>query len=794
MAQFTPRQIINRAEQLGFLLSVREGKLCTRAGQGVSIPEKARQVIAQHEAAIIRELAATNAPNSAPTNAPVIPSVLASEQDEAAILRAVQAYMAQNPPLCGPCLDADTETIADGDPVEDSYFCICHKPQVKVVAGQAIPSFLYRYAEALLPGSRVALDCETTGLDRYLHKIVSVQFGLAGSAHILDVRTFYDLSPEQRREWCAAFQRLFDAPVTWLGHNLKFDWLFLVEHFNVKPGATYDTMIAEQCLHNGHSVKYSMEATAQRYGLEANKQEQMTTVDLDKSSSWHTPFSAELLAYMAQDVEMPHQFYAAQQPLLEQQDLQRVVQLENEAMRALVAMEARGALIDREQLAQIAARKREKQATLELQLLPILKPAYEKAMQRLQDAQRATHTRYEAALKEQTKQWMREYPSIASTMRWQQFYDQQLAEFQKTHGQPLKVAAVATFKLSSGEQLVIALAAIGVEVDDTQEATLQEVAGQHMIMPALIEWRKLQTSLNTFCSKLPTHIRQDGRIHADFHTVASGRYVTSTPNLQALPKQREEEAPEDDPRRCVVAAPGHVLLESDLSNIELRILAEVAHDETMLRFFAEGKDLHAETAKLMFNLPADTDTKKHLVHGKSARAIAKTINFGLAYGMGAQGLANRTGVDLDTAKGLMQRYFATYRGVNAYLRKSGKEALKRGYAVSLSGRRRFFPTMEGMSNSVLYGRFERSAKNHPIQATNADILKRALALLYKRLPESVYTVLTIHDEIILECPDGMIEEATRVLQSCMLEACHDFLKVVAVPTPEVLTARYWRKD
>ena len=283
-----------------------------------------------------------------------------------------------------------------------------------------------------------------------------------------------------------------------------------------------------------------------------------------------------------------------------------------------------------------------------------------------------------------------------------------------------------------------------------------------------------------------------GRIHATFDQVgaASGRIICREPNLQQIPKPADKNDPYDL-RRCFVAPEGHKLLIADLSNIELRILAEVSSDATMLRFFAEGKDLHSETARLMFKLPSDVDPKTHLVNGKKARDIAKTINFGLAYGMGAQGLANRVGVDMITAKRLMQTYFATYKAVAAYLARSGKEGITRGYAVSLSGRKRFFTLDELKARR---GEAERSAKNHPIQGTNADILKYALWLLYRQLPIGVHVVLTVHDEIVLECPDERVEEATRVLKDVMVLACREYLKVVCIPEPEVLEGAYWKKD
>jgi DNA polymerase-1 len=234
------------------------------------------------------------------------------------------------------------------------------------------------------------------------------------------------------------------------------------------------------------------------------------------------------------------------------------------------------------------------------------------------------------------------------------------------------------------------------------------------------------------------------------------------------------------------------LLKADLSNIELRILAEIAHDTTMLRFFAQGKDLHAETAKLMFRLTPETNTKQHLHKGVSVRDIAKTINFGLSYGMGAQGLADRIVVNVEEARNLMQTYFRTYTGVAKWLRQASQQALQQGYATTLAGRKRCF-TFEGLDKAQR-GSMERSAKNHPIQGTNADILKCALALLYAALPERVHIILVVHDEIVLECPDDLLDEAEQILKRAMMQACRDYLKVVHIPEPEVLRDICWKKD
>ncbi|HEU5383385.1 MAG TPA: DNA polymerase A family protein [Ktedonobacteraceae bacterium] len=262
--------------------------------------------------------------------------------------------------------------------------------------------------------------------------------------------------------------------------------------------------------------------------------------------------------------------------------------------------------------------------------------------------------------------------------------------------------------------------------------------------------------------------------------------------MQQIPKKREQKDEGEDIRRCFIAPPGSLLIKSDLSNIELRILAEVAHDEIMLRFFAEGRDLHAETAKLMFRLPPETNTKQHLYQGVAVREIAKTINYGLSYGMGAQSLAARVNVSVEEARELMKTYVQTYPGVDRWLRRAAQQAHRQGYAASCSGRKRFF-SFAGVNRGARAS-LERMSRNHPIQATNADILKRSMSILYDVLPAEAHLVLVVHDEIVIECPESLVGETTLLLKEALVEACRADLRLVHIPEPEVLVAPYWKKE
>jgi DNA polymerase I len=175
----------------------------------------------------------------------------------------------------------------------------------------------------------------------------------------------------------------------------------------------------------------------------------------------------------------------------------------------------------------------------------------------------------------------------------------------------------------------------------------------------------------------------------------------------------------------------------------------------------------------------------------SVREIAKQINYGLAYGMSAYGLASRVNVSVEEARKLMRTYAQTYPGADRWLRQIARRVQTQGYAASLHGRKRFF-AVAGASQAERAS-MERMARNHPIQATNADILKRAMSFLYDVLPPIVHIVLVVHDEIVLECPQPLAEDATELLKRALVEACRADLKVVHIPEPEVLKERYWKK-
>jgi DNA polymerase-1 len=339
---------------------------------------------------------------------------------------------------------------------------------------------------------------------------------------------------------------------------------------------------------------------------------------------------------------------------------------------------------------------------------------------------------------------------------------------------------VPALNLNSTQQLRNALFELGVDVPDTHERTLQTVVDRHPVIPKILEYRGIQKAISSYGEGLLNHIHAEtGRIHANYQQLltTTGRFSCSSPNLQNIPATPEY-------RACFIAPPGYQLVIADYSQIELRILAELSGDTAFRRAFDEGLDLHRTTAAEMFGVPFDSVTK-------TQRNQAKGINFGLVYGRGAASLAGQIGTDVDTARGLIQKYFETYRGVQRWLDETARQAVRTRELRSLAGRRAKFRFDETDRQQV--AAIERQGKNFPIQATNSDIIKQAMINLPGAIaPFGARLVNCVHDELVVEAPTEVAEKVAEVVKDTMEAAAHQFLKVVPVVV-EVGVAEAWLK-
>lgn len=333
--------------------------------------------------------------------------------------------------------------------------------------------------------------------------------------------------------------------------------------------------------------------------------------------------------------------------------------------------------------------------------------------------------------------------------------------------------------LNSPQQVMEAFGSLGMELQDTKNWTLMKL--DHPAAEALLEYRELQKKLGTYLETYPKFVHHEtGRIHANFYQcrVPTGRLACSNPNVQQVPH-------EDEFRSCFVAEEGYSLVVADYSQVELRILAEVSGDPGFVTAFQEGEDLHRVTAATMLGIEKDTVTKEQ-------RTAAKRINFGLAYGLGAKGLAVQLDTEEARARKLMEEYFANYPKVQQYLQETANRALKTRRLRTLSGRLRKFAEASGLE-SPDRGALRREAMNFPIQGTSADIAKLALIYIRKELWDlDARLINSIHDEFVVECAEALAEEVSERTRSAMIRAGEVLLKKVPVEV-EVGVSREWSK-
>ena len=291
----------------------------------------------------------------------------------------------------------------------------------------------------------------------------------------------------------------------------------------------------------------------------------------------------------------------------------------------------------------------------------------------------------------------------------------------------------------------------------TNAAVLDKLRGKHPIVEQILDYRTLTKLKSTYADGLLKEISADGRIHTNFQmtVTATGRLSSTEPNLQNIPVRRELGA---QIRKMFVASPGKVLVDADYSQIELRLLAHIANDETMIAAFRSGEDIHAVTASQVFGVPLAEVTPLQRSH-------AKAVNFGIVYGISAFSLAQDIGVFQSEAKAYMDSYFAKYHGVRDYMTHVVEQAKADGYVTTLFGRRRDLPELKS-SNFNLRSFGERVALNMPIQGTAADIIKAAMVRVDARMRAEhlqARLLLQVHDELIVECPAEEAETVKAIL-------------------------------
>jgi DNA polymerase-1 len=351
---------------------------------------------------------------------------------------------------------------------------------------------------------------------------------------------------------------------------------------------------------------------------------------------------------------------------------------------------------------------------------------------------------------------------------------------------PKQLAGVLFEKLKIQENARVRKTAGGSRYS-TSADELEKLKDAHPIVPLILEHRELSKLVSTYVDALPKLVRSDtGRVHTTFNqtVTATGRLSSSDPNLQNIPIRTELGR---EIRKAFIAPPGRELVVADYSQIELRILAHLSEDPALCEAFKEGQDIHTRTASEVWGIPIDKVTK-------TQRSAAKAINFGVAYGIGANALSESAGISRDEARAFIDKYFLTFAKVGEYLENTKALSYSQGYIETLFGRRRYLPELKSQI-PYLRAAGERMAVNAPIQGTNADAIKLAMIELHKFVAErwglqkdaDVKMLLQVHDELVFEVKRGLGNEIAKLLKEKMTDA----IKLRVPVKVDVRVGRSW---
>lgn len=576
------------------------------------------------------------------------------------------------------------------------------------------PEALEALVERLNKSKVIAFDVETTAPDAIKSDLVGISLAVEpGQGYYLPVGHLPDLSGSQQLELEVVVQALqkplTDPKIEKVGHNLKFDYTLLARHGLTAEPLAFDTMMAEWLAFPA-SRNLGLKSLAWvRLGIEMTPIDQLIGSGRNQKTMAEVPI-ADAAPYAAADAEICLRL----RPILEKELRERGQQalfedLEMPLVRVLAAMEMAGIVLDTEFLAGLSDELTERLGVIEAELYDMVGHPF----------------------------------NVNSTQQLSGVLFEELAL-----KPPDGTRRTAAGKFSTAADV------------------LDSLKEEHEAVALVLEHREMAKLKSTYTDALRERVNPaTGRVHTSYNQTGAvtGRIASSNPNLQNIPIRTELGR---QIRRAFVAARGHRLLAVDYSQIELRVVAHVANDETMIKAFNEDQDIHATTAAAVFGIELESVTADQ-------RREAKAVNFGLIYGMSAFGLTRATDLTLAEAEDFVQVYFERFPGVRNYIDRVRKKAAEEGFTETLLGRRRYFPQLSKNgtpSTAQVRARAEREAVNSPIQGSAADIIKLAMIALPDALEEAglkAEMLLQVHDELVFEVPTKELTKTAEVVQKVM---------------------------
>ncbi len=540
---------------------------------------------------------------------------------------------------------------------------------------------------------------------------------------------FYVPFPENQEETQALidkFKPFFEnESIEKIGQNIKYDLKVLANYGIVVKGNLFDTMIAHYLINP--DMRHNMDVLSETYLKYSPKSIETLIGKKGKNQlSMRDVALEDIKEYAAEDADITYQLAAHFQPILERVGTKKLFdEIEVPLIQVLADMEREGINLDKEFLKSMSGEMQKEIETFENKI-------YEEAGEKF---------------------------NLASP--------KQLGDilFDK-----LKIGGAKQKKTKTGQYA-------------TGEEILSYLANEHQIVRDILEWRQLVKLKSTYVDALPEQVdKKTNRVHTDYmQTVAAtGRLSSNNPNLQNIPIRTERGR---QIRKAFIARDeNYTLLSADYSQIELRIIAALSGEDNMIAAFQNNEDIHRSTAAKVFNISPEEVTKEQ-------RSNAKTVNFGIIYGVSAFGLSNQTSLSRKESAELIDAYYQTYPKLKAYMANQVDFARENGYVETISGRRRYLKDINS-ANAVVRGAAERNAVNAPIQGSAADIIKIAMINIHKRLKEENYKskmLLQVHDELVFDVHNSEIEKIQPMIKHEMENA----FKMVVPLEVEVGLGKDW---
>jgi DNA polymerase-1 len=558
-------------------------------------------------------------------------------------------------------------------------------------------SALDEFVKLVLEQKEFCFDSETTSLNALEAELVALAFSWEKGRGYL---VYFPESQQETKELLEVIRPVFEnTGILKIGQNLKFDLQVLANYGIEVKGPLFDTMISHYLLEP--DMRHNMNLLSETYlSYSPVHIESLIGEKGNNQKNMRSAPVEKLKEYAVEDADVTYQLSKIFNPRIEAEGLGDLARdIEMPLITVLADMERNGVKLDQEDLKKITVNLREDIIALE-----------------------------------------KEIYSLAGT------------EFNISSPKQLGDILFIRLKLDDNAKVTKTRQFI------TNEEILQRLTNKHPIIEKVLEYRGLKKLLSTYVEALPQLIvKKTGRIHTSYNqaVAATGRLSSNNPNLQNIPVR---DARGREIRKAFVPEIDHVFFSADYSQIELRLMAHLSKDESMIADFLSGNDIHAATAAKIFGVDIGDVTRE-------MRSKAKTANFGIIYGISAYGLSERLTIGRKEAKELIDGYFDSYPGVKIYMDESINKAREAGFVTTMFGRKRYLPDIHSR-NQVVRGNAERNAINAPIQGSAADIIKIAMVRIHNRMKTENYLsrmILQVHDELIFEVSNSELDKLKNMV-------------------------------